>query len=407
MRNRGKVTKWVGAVAVGALALTACGGSSKAASGGNGGSKSPFTIGATGSFTGSVGAASLSYLNGMRIAINAANGAGGVDGRKINIKLYDDGGDASQGVANTRTAITVDHVIGICCGVFSAVTEASDPLWEQYKVPGISEGAPPGTLTAPGATKGNPYEFVSDLNAGDGEWQQEIAVVGKLAQQEHIASPKIALAALATATGVAWSKSFTTAAKAKGWTVTTSQQVSLTGTDLTPPAAQIANTKPDFVVGTVASTSEQPFFQQLRQDGFKGPIIDYSSGVVLSIFQALNDPNLYGLLAWNYPGGNNQAVQTYLSEAKQQKINPSLQLTPSGYAAGLMLVAALKKCGANCNSAGLQKSLSGLGNFDAGGFFAGPMDMSATNHDAVQTANLVHFVNGKLQVAMTLKGSSS
>jgi ABC-type branched-subunit amino acid transport system substrate-binding protein len=394
---------------VGVLATAVVSGATFGASGAASaaGTKTPFEIAATTELTGAIAASGQSYLTGFEIAIDAFNAKGGDHGHKVVIKTFDDGSQAAQGVANTRTALTVTKPLMMCCGVYSAVSITTDPLWQQYQTPGISEGAPPGSLTS-ASNPGNPYVFVSDLNAGTGEWKQEIAVVTKLAKQKNIAKPAVAIAALATATGTAAAANFTKAAQAKGWTITTTQQVGLTGTGLTGPAAQIVASKPDFVVGTVAGTSEQPFFALLKQDGLTTtPIVDYSSGITAAIYSALNMPNLYGLLSTVFPGGTTAASKKYLALAAKYHLNAQGQLGPNGYAGGLMVAAALKKCGANCTPAKMETALQSLKGFTGTGFFVGPLVLTKSNHDGIQAANLVHWTGqtGSLKPVFRVTGT--
>ncbi len=216
---------------------------------------------------------------------------------------------------------------------------------------------------------------------------------------------KVGLIGLATSTGTLFDQLATGAIQKEGWSVVAKAPLSLDGTNTGPPAAQIASAKPDIVFGAIASTSEQPFLQQLRQNGYTGPIVVYSSGVVSSIFQALNDPNLYGLLAYNYPTESNAAVSLFTQRAQAAGVNPGAQLTPNGYAGGLMLVAALQKCGPSCTGTGLAQAYESLTGFDGSGFFAGPLKISSTNHDAFTVARVVHWENGTMKSVGTVNGT--
>jgi hypothetical protein len=123
-----------------------------------------------------------------------------------------------------------------------------------------------------------------------------------------------------------------------------------------------------------------------------------------TLFSTINNPNLYGLVAYQYPGGSGPAVDTYLKEAQAAGVDPNGELTPNGYAGGLMFVAALKKCGPTCDGPGLAKSLESLSGFDGNGFFAGPLQISADSHDAFTVGNVAHWASGSLQVVSQVKG---
>jgi ABC-type branched-subunit amino acid transport system substrate-binding protein len=370
------------------------GAGSSAASGG-----SPIKIGALGSFTGAVGAATKSYADGVKIALDATNKSGGIDGHPIDLVTLDDGGDAAKGVANVRTAVDSDHVIGICCGINSAVTGAVAPLLKQFQVPEISIGAPTPDFLDP-QKSGNGYFFISGLNAGVGEFSEMIAATPKLLP--NVTSPKVGIVGISTPAGQTFMTQAQAAVKSKGWTVSAATPVSFDGTNTEPPAAKLAQSKPDIIFAAVSSTSRLPFFKALKQDGYDGPILLYSSGVDKSILQTLNNPNLYGIVDYNYLDENNAATKLFQSQAKAAGLDATSSLAPSGYAAGLMLAEALKKCGADCTGKTLTTSLEALSGFDGNGFFAGPLKISADNHDAFSVALLVHWASGAPQSAGTV-----
>lgn len=356
------------------------------------GRKSPIVLGAEGTFSGPIGPPGVSYLDGFRAALLAANKAGGIDGHKMVLDTMDNGGTAATAVTDFRTLVTVDHIIGTCCAVDSATTVAVDPLWQKYKIPGISEGVPSATLTDP-RKSGNHFAFLSDLNTGIGSWPQLAAGIGLLAHKKGIGNPKVALAVVATATSVPWNQGWTAFARQKGWTVTTSQQVSPTGTDAGTAAAAIAQSNPDFVAVAIGGPPEVPFLQALRQSGYTGPIVVWSAGVSQPVFSQINDPKLYGLDAYSYPSVSNAATRLFVKRAKAANVDPNGQLTPSGYVAGLMYVAALQNCGPACTGPKLSANLQKLSGFTAGGLLSGPLQISRANHDAFRTASLVTWAN--------------
>src|SRR5262245_42178073 len=111
------------AVAFGFLAtaiagLSACGDRNKPADdGGEGGtaqaasgSGNTILIGHFGSMTGSEATFGQSTDNGVRLAVKEANAAGGINGKQIELKTYDDQGKSQEaGTAVTRL-ITSDKV---------------------------------------------------------------------------------------------------------------------------------------------------------------------------------------------------------------------------------------------------------------------------------------------------------
>jgi branched-chain amino acid transport system substrate-binding protein len=95
-------------------------------------------IGEFGSMTGSEATFGQSTHNGIMLAVKEQNAAGGVKGKKIAVKAYDDQGRAQEaGTAVTRL-ITDDKVVAVLGEVASSLSIAGGRVAQQYKVPMIS-----------------------------------------------------------------------------------------------------------------------------------------------------------------------------------------------------------------------------------------------------------------------------
>src|SRR5690348_7925705 len=107
--------------AVAAAALSACS-SSSSTSAGNG-SKSPITIGASLSLTGSFSADGQAFKKGYQLWAKDQNAKGGLLGHKIVLKFLNDASNPATVVTNYQTLITVDHV-ALTIGPFSSLLTA-------------------------------------------------------------------------------------------------------------------------------------------------------------------------------------------------------------------------------------------------------------------------------------------
>ncbi len=76
---------------------------------------------------------------GVSLAVNQVNAAGGIDGRKIQLKLYDDQGDPTVGTELARK-IASDGDIAMFGTAESAVTEAMAPILKSEQIPNITSG---------------------------------------------------------------------------------------------------------------------------------------------------------------------------------------------------------------------------------------------------------------------------
>lgn len=102
------------------------------------GSGDEILIGHFGSMTGSEATFGESTDNGIRLAVDELNEAGGIRGKKIKLITYDDKGDAREaGTAVTRL-ISKDGVVAILGEVASGLSLAGAPVCQESGVPMIS-----------------------------------------------------------------------------------------------------------------------------------------------------------------------------------------------------------------------------------------------------------------------------
>jgi branched-chain amino acid transport system substrate-binding protein len=98
----------------------------------------PILIGEYGSLTGSEATFGQSTHNGIMLAVEEINKEGGINGRPIEVKTYDDQGKTQEaGTAVTRL-ITDDKVVAILGEVASGLSIAGGRVAQQYGVPMIS-----------------------------------------------------------------------------------------------------------------------------------------------------------------------------------------------------------------------------------------------------------------------------
>jgi branched-chain amino acid transport system substrate-binding protein len=88
--------------------------------------------------TGSEATFGHSTDNGIRMAVDEINAAGGVDGKQIYVLTYDDKGDSREaGTAVTRF-ITRDKVVAVLGEVASGLSMAGAPVCQKYGIPMVS-----------------------------------------------------------------------------------------------------------------------------------------------------------------------------------------------------------------------------------------------------------------------------
>ena len=135
---------------LGALAFTACSGSDTASAPGVAPATDAILIGEYGSLTGSEATFGQSTHNGLMLAIEQINAGGGLNGKKLEVKTYDDQGKTQEaGTAVTRL-VTDDKVVAIIGEVASSLSLAGGRVAQEYGVPMISPSSTNPTVTQVG-----------------------------------------------------------------------------------------------------------------------------------------------------------------------------------------------------------------------------------------------------------------
>jgi branched-chain amino acid transport system substrate-binding protein len=98
----------------------------------------PILIGEYGSLTGSEATFGQSTHNGIMLAVEEFNAAGGFKGRKIDVKTYDDQGKSQEAGTVVTRLITEDKVVAVLGEVASSLSIAGGRVAQQYGVPMIS-----------------------------------------------------------------------------------------------------------------------------------------------------------------------------------------------------------------------------------------------------------------------------
>jgi branched-chain amino acid transport system substrate-binding protein len=95
-------------------------------------------IGAHVPLTGWAAADGLSARRGMELAVKFINDAGGIDGKLLQLILYDEKSEAKEAVLAARKLIERNKVVVAISGSYSTPTRAAAPLFNAAKIPYIS-----------------------------------------------------------------------------------------------------------------------------------------------------------------------------------------------------------------------------------------------------------------------------
>ncbi|MEW6400141.1 MAG: branched-chain amino acid ABC transporter substrate-binding protein, partial [Bacillota bacterium] len=134
-----------------ALAATACASRTPAGQGGQGeGARAVIRIGAAGPYTGDLSKIGLDSLNAIRMAVEEANRAGGVNGSQIEVTVGDDAGDAAQATLVAQKFAADPGVVGVVGPMNSNCVNGALPIYEKAGLVIISQSATNPALTEQG-----------------------------------------------------------------------------------------------------------------------------------------------------------------------------------------------------------------------------------------------------------------
>jgi branched-chain amino acid transport system substrate-binding protein len=116
--------------------------------------KGPLIIGEVGSMTGNEATFGTSSDKGIQLAVSEANAAGGVHGRKLEVRVLDDEGKPEQAATATTKLIASDHATAILGEVASSRSKFMAPKAQAAKVPMVTPSS-----TNPEVTEIGDYIF--------------------------------------------------------------------------------------------------------------------------------------------------------------------------------------------------------------------------------------------------------
>ncbi|MFD5626588.1 ABC transporter substrate-binding protein [Streptomyces sp. NPDC127072] len=196
---------------------------------------------------------------GAKLAVDEWNEKGGIDGRKIQIKLFDDQGDPTTGT-NLARRIVNDKYVAMIGTAESAVTIAMGPVLQQAKIPNITSGQSDGLV----ALK-SPYLFLN----GPTSTTYDSTLAKYLVEEEG--HKKIAMITNNGSFGKGEHDAFLKAAKDLGVTPSTDQVVTTDQKDFSAALGTIRSKKPEVIFIGSEEVEAGLIVKQARDLGITAP----------------------------------------------------------------------------------------------------------------------------------------
>lgn len=248
-----KVKALAAAAAVAALALGGCG-----EGGAGAGGAEPYRLGAMIPLTGPFASATLTYRDGIQLAVDQINDAGGIDGTRIEVAFEDTEGTAEGGVQAMNKLVNLERAPMVISAA-SAPTLSAQPIAAQTGTLLVTAGSvSPGLLNLDNL-------YVNAVNLT----RLGPLLADRLYDQGH---RKVAFLGVADPFGEGSRDAFAPAWEALGGEVVEDQSFPSTGGDVSGQILKVREAQPDVVVVTAIGEVLGQVVKQIRAAGVDLPL---------------------------------------------------------------------------------------------------------------------------------------
>jgi len=311
-------------------------------------------LGAAYSMTGRIGWIGEDCVNGAKLAVDEANAKGGINGKKIELVVYDTKTNPDTARTVFEKLIKKDKVVAICGPVITQSTQTVMPLGEKYKIPyaAVSGGIQINAVILPKYKKEGKKSYTWAMSIGTPR-QDEVKTLWlskkgykKLGNIEPLSQ----MGDLSAAMYEKWAKKY-------GLELVIKEKFDNKGTDFTTQMSKIKAAGADSI-GTMASGGPATILVKNRdQVGMKDvPMMTSDANLSKKFIKLLgeNTGNVYTVGAISnyvdYLKDDNPQKKRILDfvkryEAKYGKKPRSMFFAPVGYDTALMFINAMKAVG--------------------------------------------------------------
>ncbi|HWK26895.1 MAG TPA: ABC transporter substrate-binding protein [Solirubrobacter sp.] len=323
------------------LLVGACG--SDEGSGGSG-SSDPIQIGFIGDLTGPVAPYSKASLEGARIAVDEANQAGGVDGRKLELKVYDDKNNPIQTVNIAKRAAPGAAALIVASG--SANVLAAGPAIERAQRPFIV------TVSSNPAVTESGWKWVNRVHLSDADQVQAVLAYGI----EEKGLKRIALIHDTSDLGRGGQKLILDKLTDAGLKPVTDQSYAPETNDFSAQINALRDASPDGVAFWGTLDAGARIVDQMHAVGMKNVQFMGGGGLVSNEFIELAGDAAQGTVAaWAYVDPDNPTLKEMSAKYKSATQRDPDVFAAQSYDGARILVEALKQAGTDPEA--LQKAI--------------------------------------------------
>lgn len=329
-------------------------------------------------FTGVLAPEAKIYAEGQDIYFDRINKAGGINGRKIVVKNYDDAYAADKAAVAANAAVGPDQVLMLIGGLGTANGLTIAQIAEQNKTALI------GTTTGAVAFREPARRYIFPIRPSTSdEVNRMVTIGGKIgwdtyaAVYQDDAFGKDALAGLQVG-----------AAREKA-TVTAVIPVDRAATDYSPAVAAAAKSKASVVMVFLPPIPTTKFIRALKESGFTGSVATLSINGIPAVIKGIGEKSRGLALPRVLPRPDDRTNPLAMDFMKVMKEGGKVDATAGHFEAFVtarLVVEALRRAGRNVNREAIVTAMESLGEYDMGGFTVtyGPNKLRRGNQNNIE-----------------------
>lgn len=282
-----------------------------------------------------------SALNGAKLAMEQINKAGGIDGKQLELVVYDDQASPRQSVPIATKLIEKDKVlVGVSCS-YSGPTRAAAGVYQSAKVPYISAYA-----IHPDITRAGDYVFRTSF-VGEVQGRAGAKLAGEILKKK-----RAVLITLNNDFGKSLVAGFKEKAKSYGVSIVNEYPYSIKDRQFGPIVARVRADKPDVIYATGYFFTAGPLVTQLRAVGIDAVIIG-QEGFDTQSFIDIAGPASEGVIITTSLDRDSKSPETkeFIEQYEKMFNHKTDMVAASGHTAVMVAAAAIKQAGSMDRSA--------------------------------------------------------
>lgn len=291
--------------------------------------------------TGFAASDGTSALNGAKLATEQVNSAGGINGKQLELVVYDDQASPKQSVPIATKLIEKDKVtVGISCS-YSGATRAAAGIYQSAEVPYISAYA-----IHPDITRAGNYAFRTSF-VGEVQGRAGAKLAGEILKKK-----RAVLITLNNDFGKSLVTGFREKAESYGITIVNEYPYSIKDRQFGPIVAKVKADNPDVIYATGYFFTAGPLVSQLRAAGVKATIIG-QEGFDTQTFIKIAGPASEGVIITTSldRDSNSQESQDFIAQYEKMFNHKTDMVAASGHTAVKVAADAIKRAGSTDRSA--------------------------------------------------------